>query len=103
MYGMKHVDGYLANMITEIKQMAVALVVLNKNLKKRIGELESEKKKLEEEKNTLERRVRALQESCDTMKLATAITGGENKGEAKMQISKLMREIDQCIVLIQNL
>ncbi len=100
---MGHEDSYLANTIVEIKQMAATLVMLNKSLKKRVGELESEKQKLEEEKIVLEERVKNLQENYNTMKLAKAIEGSSEEGEAKMQISKLMRELDQCILLIQNL
>ncbi len=58
--------------------------MLNKSLKKRVGELERDKVRLEEERSVLEKRVRELQESCNTMKVAKAIAG-KGKPKCKFQ------------------
>lgn len=100
---MKHDESYLTNTIVEIKQMVIVLVTLNKRLKQRVTELELEKKDWEEEREKITKQLQLLQEDYNILKLAKTVQGDDDTGEAKMQISKLMREIDQCMVLIQNL
>ncbi len=96
-------DSYLAETIAEIKQMVLVLVTLNKKLKKRVVDLELQNKSLEEEKNKLALQLQKLQEDYSMLKLAKSVQGESDNSEAKMQISKLMREINQCMALVQNL
>lgn len=100
---MRHVESYLVDTIAEIKQMVTVLITLNKRLKKRVLELEQQKQEWSEERCALEDKLQRLQADYDILKLAKTIQEKDDTGEAKMQISKLMREIDQCMVLIQNL
>ncbi len=100
---MNHEKSYLTETLSEIKRMVLVLVTLNEKLSKRVSELESEKKEWETEREDLTKRLQLLQEDYNILKLAKAVKGEEDAGEAKMQISKLMREINQCMVLIQNL
>ncbi len=100
---MNHEKSYLTETLSEIKRMVLVLVTLNEKLSKRVSELESEKKEWETEREDLKKRLQLLQEDYNILKLAKAVKGEEDAGEAKMQISKLMREINQCMVLIQNL
>ncbi len=97
-------DVYLAETITEIKHLVLALVTLNKKLKNRVSELELQHKLFAEEKERLEMQFNELQENYNILKLAKAVQGNEDdKEDAKNQISKLMREINQCMLLVQNL
>lgn len=100
---MGHDESYLIKTIAEIKQMVLVLVTLNKKLKQRVSELELQKKSWAEEKEKMEVQLQQLQEDYDMMKFAKAIQGADEQKNAKMQISKLMREIDQCVALIQSL
>lgn len=100
---MRHDESYLAATIAEIKQLVLVLITRNKRLQQRVSELELQKKIWEDEKEVMETQLQKLQEDCKIMKLAKAVQGEEEQGEAKMQISKLMREIDQCMLLIQSL
>lgn len=100
---MRHDESYLAATIAEIKQLVLVLITRNKRLQQRVSELELQKKIWEDEKEMMETQLQKLQEDCKIMKLAKAVQGEGEQGEAKMQISKLMREIDQCMLLIQSL
>lgn len=100
---MRHDESYLAETIAEIKQMVLVLVTLNKKLKQRVSELEAQKATWDNEKKELATQLQQLQEDYNIMKFAKTIAGVQEQGEAKMQISKLMREIDQCMTLIQSL
>ncbi|PVX50842.1 hypothetical protein C7377_1160 [Balneicella halophila] len=100
---MEHDESYLTDTIVEIKRMVLVLVTLNERLKERVSELELEKKSWDVEKEEMQNQLQQLQEDYNILKLAKAVQGDGESSEAKMQISKLMREIDQCMVLIQNL
>lgn len=100
---MRHNETYLVETIAEIKQMVFVLVALNKRLKKRVSELELQKKSWEEEQKSVAKQLQQLQEDYNMLKLAKTVQGEDETEEAKMQISKLMREINQCMALIQNL
>lgn len=100
---MRHNETYLAETIAEIKQMVFVLVALNKRLKKRVSELELQKKSWAEEQKNVAKQLQQLQEDYNMLKLAKTVQGEDETEEAKMQISKLMREINQCMALIQNL
>ncbi len=96
-------DNYLAETIAEIKQMVLVLVTLNKKLKKRVADLELQNESLVEERKKLMLQLQELQEDYSILKLAKTVQGESDNSEAKMQISKLMREINQCMALVQNL
>lgn len=100
---MGHDESYLAETIAEIKEMVLVLTTVNKRLRQRVSELELQKRSWDEEKKKAEKQFKQLQEDYDMLKLAKAVQKEGEDGEAKMQISKLMREVEQCMVLIQNL
>ncbi len=85
---MRHEDSYLTETLTEIKRMVLVLVTLNE---------------WEKQEKELKKQLQLLQEDYSILELAKAVKGEDETAEAKMQIAKLMREIEQCIALIQNL
>lgn len=101
---MGHDTSYLVDLIADIRQMSELLTFSNSNLRRRVAELEKEKIAWGEEKEQLTQRLQIVQEEYDILKLAKAIKGdSKNTDEAKAEISRLMREIDQCVALIENL
>lgn len=99
---MKQETNYLFTTVTEIKELVTVLVTLNGKLKKRVSELELQKVSLEREKGELEEKLNVLEERYTALKLGRFLDSDERKS-AEKQIDTLVREIDQCIVLIQDL
>lgn len=99
---MKQEANYLFTTVTEIKELVTVLVTLNGKLKKRVSELELQKVSLGREKEELEEKLNVLEEKYTALKLGRFLDSDEGKS-AEKQIDVLVREIDQCIVLIQDL
>ena len=57
---------------------------------------------LEKELEIKERQVKTLSGENEKLKLAKAFTSSDDSKEAKVQISKIVREIDKCIALLNK-
>ena len=65
--------------------------------------LEEDKRKLEGKMEGLSNEIQRLQEENKVLRMASAIKGDEEKvTESKRRISQLVREIDRCIVLLND-
>lgn len=66
--------------------------------------MRSEKKKLEKELNEKEEKFIELEEKYNKLQLSGAIKGDEESTRlARNRINKLVREIDKCIALLNNI
>lgn len=65
-------------------------------------EMNSEMKELRIQIERMKSENMKLHEEIKTLKVATAISTGEESSEAKNRISQLVREIDKCIALLNN-
>ena len=77
------------------------LIYLHDELKRENAEL---KQLLEDEKSELEKvraEYKALESSYTDLKTATTISGSDVK-ETKLRLSKLVREVDKCIALLNE-
>jgi hypothetical protein len=73
------------------------------NLKLENESLKSGKEVLQTILLERERELKELEKKYETVKLTGALLGeGENAGEAKKKISELVREIDNCIALLDR-
>lgn len=99
---MEQETNYLFTTVTEIKKLVTVLVTLNEELNKRVSALELQKVSWEAEKGKLEEKLSVLEKKYTALKLGRVLDN-EEEASATKQIDTLMREIDQCLVLIQNL
>ncbi|MDR0544852.1 MAG: hypothetical protein LBG30_05875 [Odoribacteraceae bacterium] len=67
----------------------------NRDLKIEVSRLQQQVKELEDKARQLEEEVKALDVAC-------ALSAGTGGGEARAQIGLLVREIDECIALLNN-
>ena len=65
-------------------------------------EMDTEMKELRIQIERMKSENMKLHEEIKTLKVATAISTGEGRSEAKNIISQLVREIDKCIALLNN-
>jgi predicted nucleic acid-binding Zn-ribbon protein len=73
------------------------------NLKQECEDLKTEKEALETVLFDRETEMKELEKKYERVKLAGALAGeGENASEAKKKISELVREIDNCIALLNR-
>jgi predicted nucleic acid-binding Zn-ribbon protein len=73
------------------------------NLKQECKDLKTEKEALETVLFDRETEMKELEKKYERVKLAGALAGeGENASEAKKKISELVREIDNCIALLNR-
>ena len=89
-------------MLEDIKSRIEKLVSLYETEKRKsdglAAELEALKGELEEAKATIS----GLREKIDNLKLQSALTGSGDPALAKERITKLVREIDRCIKLLEK-
>ena len=73
------------------------------NLKQECKDLKSEKEALKATLLDRETEMKELEKKYDIVKLSGALLGdGENATEAKKKITELVREIDNCIALLDR-
>jgi hypothetical protein len=57
---------------------------------------------LEKELATMGKELKVLRNENEKLKLAKAFTSSDDSKDAKLQISKIVREIDKCIALLNK-
>jgi chromosome segregation ATPase len=73
------------------------------NLKQECENLKTEKEALKTVLQDRETEMKELEKKYERVKLAGSLAGeGENASEAKKKISELVREIDNCIALLNR-
>lgn len=89
--------------VDELKQKIQLLVEKLEHQKMTNTSLESQNTDLEEKLKEQEKEITELKTKNNTLKLSKAFVGdnGESQ-EAKLQINKIVREIDKCIALLNR-
>jgi len=89
--------------IDELKQKILLLAEKLEKQKKSNSKLIAEKNDLEEKIRNRENELNELKQHNNTLKLSKAFLSknGESQ-EAKLQINKIVREIDKCIALLNR-
>lgn len=89
-------------MLEELKTSIEKLVSLYETEKQRSVALEEELARCREELEACRKKVTELDGQIDNLKLQTAFSGSGDPALAKERITKLVREIDRCIKLLEK-
>ncbi len=89
--------------ISKISENVKLLIKHNIQLKKRNTDLEQANESLQHILEQKEKEIEILEKNCERLKIAEVIIkgSGSNK-EAKTKISRIVREIDKCIALLNK-
>ncbi len=89
--------------IDELKQKFQSLRERLEVQKSSTLNLNAEKKNLEDKLREQEEEIKELKQQNNTLKLAKAFTAeSEESQDAKLQINRIVREIDKCIALLNR-
>lgn len=87
-----------------LKRMVNELISQFENTKEELQKAGSENRQLRYNLQERESKMAELQKDYERLKLSGAIRGdGENSLEAKKRINNIVREIDNCIALLNNI
>ena len=89
-------------MLEEIKTNIEKLISLYETQKRRADSLEAELEKCRADLAACKAHAGELDAQIDNLKLQYAFSGAGDPAEAKARISKLIREIDRCIKLLEG-
>ncbi|MEA3448128.1 MAG: hypothetical protein U9Q98_06725 [Bacteroidota bacterium] len=93
----------LREIITSIKDKTARLHAAYEKEKRKKYELTSKIQSLENENSELNEKIQKISQEFETIKLSKTLTNKETKEETKGQINTLIRDIDNCIALINKM
>lgn len=88
--------------INELKKKVKHLITLYTSSLNRIRDLYEENEAIKIKLELIKNENKELKDKIKTLKTAKGISNEEYTVEAKHQISRLVREIDKCIALLNN-
>lgn len=94
-------ENYL-NIISNIKEKITEIILKLESLKDENSKLKEEKESLKKEIEEKETQIRTLETNYNNSKLAGALVSNDGNTEAKKKINVLVREIDNCIALLNR-
>ena len=89
-------------MLEDIKSNIAKLISLYETEKQRADALAEKLAQCEEQSKSYQEQITELNRQIDNLKLASAFTADGDNRVAKDRITKLIREIDKCIKLLEN-
>ncbi|MFO7789180.1 MAG: hypothetical protein ACQES1_03770 [Bacteroidota bacterium] len=93
----------LRDIIASVKDKTARLHAAYKEEKHKNYALTNKLKHLEQENTELNNKIKKLSYELETIKLTNTLNNKETKEEAKGQINTLIRDIDNCIALINKM
>jgi dsDNA-specific endonuclease/ATPase MutS2 len=90
------------NIVTSIENKILRLTEQHKILREKAGEYEKEIQELKKIHEEYKKTILQLEEKINRIKITQAIKTQEGAEEAKDRITKLVREIDHCIGLLNT-
>jgi predicted nuclease with TOPRIM domain len=90
------------NVVEELKQKIESLIELYENSKQQISHLQEENNKLKNQINQKDTELANLKEKYSRLELAKSIASSETTHDAKIKINRIVREIDNCISLLNK-
>jgi len=90
------------DIVFKLKAKIYRLISTYESLKEKHAEVLSQVARLEKELAMKEKDLKMLRNENEKLKLAKAFTSSDESKEAKLQISKIVREIDKCIALLNK-
>ncbi len=91
----------LSLIVEAIRNKVKRLLITNTDLKTRIGELEEEKKLLEEMLSGRDKKISQLETALTREQLTKGLGDGDSV-RAVQKVDELLREIEKCHVLLNN-
>ena len=89
-------------MLEEVKTDIEKLISLYETEKRRADSLQAELEQSRAQLAAGKERIQELDAQIDNLKLQYAFSGAGDPAEAKARITKLVREIDRCIKLLEG-
>lgn len=90
------------DIVFKLKAKIYRLISTYEILKEKYTESLSRVASLEKELSAKDKELKVLRNENEKLKLAKAFTSSSDSKEAKLQISKIVREIDKCIALLNK-
>jgi hypothetical protein len=90
------------DIVFKLKAKIYRLISICESLKEKHTECLSHVAQLEKELATMGKELKVLRNENEKLKLAKAFTSSDDSKDAKLQISKIVREIDKCIALLNK-
>ena len=90
------------NFITSIESKLLKLIEQQKHLREKTDEYQKEIQELKKIHEEHKKIIRQLEEKINTIRITKTIDTKEGAVEAKERITKLVREIDHCIGLLNT-
>jgi uncharacterized coiled-coil DUF342 family protein len=97
-----HLDD-VRELIAALKDKSARLHEAYRNEKRKNYELTKHINEVKEENSELNSNIEKLNEELETIKVSATFNNKERKKEAKDEINTLIREIDNCIALINKM
>jgi len=88
--------------VTNIETKLLKLIEQQKQLRKKTDEYQEEIQELKKIHEEHKKTIRQLEEKINTLRITKTIETKEGAVEAKERIAKLVREIDNCIGLLNT-
>ncbi|MCK9256239.1 MAG: hypothetical protein GX793_03665 [Bacteroidales bacterium] len=91
------------NIITKLNENINSLMLLYSKVKENNIVLSNEVNKLNSELNIYKNKLEETEEKYDNLRLArSVVAGNSDDNEAKLKLNKIIREIDNCIALLNK-
>ena len=88
--------------VDSLKAHVSRLIDENVSLKGERNSLNDRCVKLQSENRELQMKTAELERRIQVLELGESLSGGDDKRKAKLQINRLMREVDKCIALMNK-
>jgi len=94
--------GEITERLEKLRGMAEQLVKVNNNLRQSVQRLEEALEELQREKASLQTNLDEKLKQIDILQTAKSLNLREDKEEARKQIDDLLREIEECLTLLDS-
>jgi len=88
--------------VDELKQKIESLIELYETSKQNVSHLQEENNKLKNQIKQKDTELANLKEKYSRLELAKSIASSETTHDAKIKINRIVREIDNCISLLNK-
>jgi hypothetical protein len=97
-------DARSEEIITSLKQKIHALMMLYERQKSRGEDLQLKNLELTEQIGILENNMSTLEKKYENLRISKVLSSlpGEDVHETKLQVNRIVREIDKCIALLNR-
>jgi len=97
-------DARYDEIYSSLRQRIKTLISMYESQKAKSNDLQKKNLELQAEVERLERKLNELEKKHDNLKIAKVLSSipGEDIHETKLQVNRIVREIDKCIALLNR-